>query len=183
MTLGAAIGARRGGVVDQVDATRIVIRATEDLSAEVRRRHLPADEVPAFEPEHLHQPASAGAHGRQGQQGRHHRGRSFDRPRRSGARPQRAGRVHAVERLQLRGTSSCSQRRSSTTSSPRSTSRNSRSWPATPSSGLRKSRATSLMSPKKRLKTSTRPASSISARKCSRATYWSARSRRKAKAR
>ena len=28
---GAAIGARRGGVVDQVDATRIVIRATEDI--------------------------------------------------------------------------------------------------------------------------------------------------------
>ena len=28
---GAAIGARRGGVVDQVDATRIVVRATEDL--------------------------------------------------------------------------------------------------------------------------------------------------------
>ena len=28
---GAAIGARRGGIVDQVDATRIVIRATEDL--------------------------------------------------------------------------------------------------------------------------------------------------------
>jgi DNA-directed RNA polymerase subunit beta len=28
---GAAIGAKRGGVVDQVDATRIVIRATEDL--------------------------------------------------------------------------------------------------------------------------------------------------------
>jgi DNA-directed RNA polymerase subunit beta len=30
---GAAIGARRGGVVDQVDATRIVIRATEGLEA------------------------------------------------------------------------------------------------------------------------------------------------------
>ena len=30
---GAAIAARRGGVVDQVDATRIVIRATEDLTA------------------------------------------------------------------------------------------------------------------------------------------------------
>ena len=30
---GAAIAARRGGIVDQVDATRIVIRATEDLSA------------------------------------------------------------------------------------------------------------------------------------------------------
>jgi DNA-directed RNA polymerase subunit beta len=40
---GAAIAARRGGVVDQVDATRIVVRATEDLdrSGEVRRRHLP----------------------------------------------------------------------------------------------------------------------------------------------
>ncbi len=31
---GAAIGARRGGIVDQVDATRIVIRATEDLVAD-----------------------------------------------------------------------------------------------------------------------------------------------------
>ncbi len=30
---GSAIGARRGGVVDQVDATRIVVRATEDLEA------------------------------------------------------------------------------------------------------------------------------------------------------
>jgi DNA-directed RNA polymerase subunit beta len=30
---GAAIGARRSGVVDQVDATRIVIRATEDIDA------------------------------------------------------------------------------------------------------------------------------------------------------
>ena len=29
----AAIGARRAGIVDQVDATRIVIRATEDLEA------------------------------------------------------------------------------------------------------------------------------------------------------
>ena len=34
---------------------------------------------------------------------RHHRRRSLDRPRRTGARPQRARRVHAVERLQLRG--------------------------------------------------------------------------------
>jgi DNA-directed RNA polymerase subunit beta len=30
---GAAIGARRGGVIDQVDATRIVVRATEDTDA------------------------------------------------------------------------------------------------------------------------------------------------------
>ena len=58
---GAAIAARRAGVVDQVDATRIVIRATEELDAgQVRRRHLPTAEVPAFQPEHLRQPASAG---------------------------------------------------------------------------------------------------------------------------
>ena len=67
------------------------------------RRHLSADEVPALEPEHLHQPASAGEGGRSGEEGRHHRRRSLDRARRARARPQRAGRVHAVERLQLRG--------------------------------------------------------------------------------
>ena len=72
-------------------------------SVAVGRRHLPADEVPALEPEHLHQPASAGAGGRPGRQGRHHRRRSVDRSRRSRARPERARRVHAVERLQLRG--------------------------------------------------------------------------------
>ena len=33
---------------------------------QVGRRHLPADEVPALEPEHLHQPASAGEGGRSG---------------------------------------------------------------------------------------------------------------------
>ena len=58
---GAAIAARRSGVVDQVDAARIVVRVTGDLRGrQVRRRHLHADEVPALEPEHLHQPAPAG---------------------------------------------------------------------------------------------------------------------------
>jgi DNA-directed RNA polymerase subunit beta len=67
---GAAIAAKRGGVVDQVDATRIVIRATGDVEpGQVGRRHLHAAEVPAFEPEHLHQPASAGEGGRDGQAG------------------------------------------------------------------------------------------------------------------
>ena len=38
---GAAIAARRAGVVDQVDATRIVVRATGDgRSRQVGRRHL-----------------------------------------------------------------------------------------------------------------------------------------------
>ena len=72
-------------------------------SIEVGRRHLSADEVPALEPEHLHQPAAAGEGGRSRAQGRHHRRRSFDRARRARARAERAGRVHAVERLQLRG--------------------------------------------------------------------------------
>ena len=40
---GAAIAARRAGIVDQVDATRIVIRATEEADADqAGRRHLPA---------------------------------------------------------------------------------------------------------------------------------------------
>ena len=59
---GAAIAARRAGVVDQVDATRIVIRATEETDpTQAGRRHLPAAEVPALEPEHLHHAEAAGA--------------------------------------------------------------------------------------------------------------------------
>jgi DNA-directed RNA polymerase subunit beta len=98
---GAAISARRSGIVDQVDATASSIRATETSSRQVRRRHLHSDEVPAFEPEHLHQPASAGEGGRRGRRRRRHRRRSLDRDGRARARPERARRVHAVERLQL----------------------------------------------------------------------------------
>ena len=100
---GAAIAAKRKGIVDQVDATRIVVRATEETDAsQVRRRHLQPDEVPAFEPVDLHQPASAGRGGRPCRCRRHHCRRSLDRTRRSRARPERARRVHAVEWLQLR---------------------------------------------------------------------------------
>ena len=70
-------------------------------SRQVGRRHLHADEVPALEPEHLHQPASAGEGGRRGPGRRRHRRRPVDRVRRAGAGPQHARRVHAVERLQL----------------------------------------------------------------------------------
>ncbi len=101
---GASIAARRTGIVDQVDATRIVVRATGETDptkpgVDIYRLM----KYPALEPEHLHQPASAGEGGRSGREGRHHRRRSLDRSRRARARPQRAGRVHAVERLQLRG--------------------------------------------------------------------------------
>ena len=145
---------RRAAPASSTRSTRPVSSSArpEDLDpSQVGRRHLPADEVPALEPEHLHQPASAGAGGRPRRQGRHHRRRSVDRPRRSRARPERARRVHAVERLQLRGTRSSSPSAScAMTSSPRSTSRSSRSWPATPSSGRRKSPATSRTCRKRR---------------------------------
>ncbi len=45
---GAAIAARRAGVVDQVDATRIVIRATEETDPDqAGHRHLPPAQVPS----------------------------------------------------------------------------------------------------------------------------------------
>ena len=68
-----------------------------------RRRHLQPDQVHAQQPEHQHQPAAAGQGGRRDRQGRRHRRRRVDRHGRAGARPEHAGRVHAVERLQLRG--------------------------------------------------------------------------------
>ena len=66
---GAAIAARCAGVMDQIDATRIVIRATEETDAGARSRYLPHDEVPALEPIDLHQPETAGARRRCGAQG------------------------------------------------------------------------------------------------------------------
>ena len=58
---GAVVLAKRGGIVDQVDSERIIVRVEgeDEETGEtqgVRRGHLPADEVPALEPEHLHQP-------------------------------------------------------------------------------------------------------------------------------
>jgi DNA-directed RNA polymerase subunit beta len=95
---GAAIGARRGGIVDLVDATRIVIRATEDLDPS--KSGVDIYRLMKFQrSNHLHQPASAGACRRPDREGRHYRGRSIDRSWRFGARPQRACRVHAVEWL------------------------------------------------------------------------------------
>ena len=116
--------------------------------------------------------------------GRGHRRRPVDRSGRAGARQERARRVHALGRLQLRGLDpDLRAHRARTTSSRRSTSRSSRSPPATPSSGRRRSPATSRTSARRRCATSTRPASSASAPRSSPATSWSARSRRRAKAR
>ena len=65
---GAAIAARRTGV--RRSGRRHPYRHPRHRRAgpdQAGRRHLPADEVPALEPEHLHQPASAGEGGRPGQ--------------------------------------------------------------------------------------------------------------------
>ena len=55
---GVTVDALRGGVVDQVDAGRIVVRAHEsgDRRQRRRRRYLHAGQVHALQPEHLHQP-------------------------------------------------------------------------------------------------------------------------------
>ena len=101
---GAAIAARRTGVVDQVDATRIVIRATEETDPSKPgvdiyrlRKFQRSNQNTCINQRPL---VNVGDHveGR-----RDHRRRSFDRSGRPGARQERARRVHAVDGLQLRG--------------------------------------------------------------------------------
>ena len=101
---GAAIAARRSGIVDQVDATRIVIRATEE--ADANKPGVDIYNLQKFQRSNqstciTQKPLVK--RGRAGQEGRDHRRRSVDGVRRAGTRPERARRVHAVERLQLRG--------------------------------------------------------------------------------
>ena len=182
---GAAITARRAGVIDQVDAMRIVVRATEDVApgdpgVDIYRlrKFQRSNQNTCINQRPLVKVGDT-VHPR-----RVHRRRPLDRPRRAGARQERARRLHALERLQLRGTRSSSPSASSrTTSSPRSTSRSSRSPPATPSSGRRRSPATSPTSARRRCATSTRRASSTSAPRSGRPTSWWARSPPRAKAR
>ncbi len=101
---GAAIQAARGGH-HRPGGRHPDRRARHARSRAGRsgRRHLPSAQVPAVEPEHLHQPASAGEGGRHRVQGRSHRRRPLDRHRGTGARQERGRRLHALERLQLRG--------------------------------------------------------------------------------
>ena len=66
-------------------------------------RHLPPDQVQALEPEHLHQPEADRVGGAAGAQGPGAGRRTVHRAGRARARPQRARRLHAVARLQLRG--------------------------------------------------------------------------------
>ena len=94
---------RRRGRLGRRFAHRRARQRRGDDRRRGRCRHLQPDEVHALEPEHLHQPASAGACGRRDRARRRAGRRPVDRPGRARARPEPARRVHAVERLQLRG--------------------------------------------------------------------------------
>ena len=105
---GAVILAKRNGIVDSVDSERIIVRVEGEhhptqLSREVGSRHLPAHQVQAVQPEHLHQSEAGGPRGRPRDQGPGDRRRPMHRAGRAGAGPQRAGGLHALARLQLRG--------------------------------------------------------------------------------
>src|SRR5712692_448897 len=68
-----------------------------------RSRHLQPDQVPALQPEHVHQPEADREAGRPGEEERRHRRRPGHRDGRVGAGPERGGRLHALAGLQLRG--------------------------------------------------------------------------------
>ena len=100
---GATIIARRAGVVDQIDGARIVVRATNDdgttkgVDIYRLRKFMRSNQSTCINQRPLVRVGDVV------QEQRDHRRRAFDRARRTGAGAQRAGRVHAVERLQLRG--------------------------------------------------------------------------------
>ena len=100
---GATIIARRAGVVDQIDGARIVVRATNDdgttkgVDIYRLRKFMRSNQSTCINQRPLVRVGDVV------QEQRDHRRRAFDRARRTGAGAERAGRVHAVERLQLRG--------------------------------------------------------------------------------
>ena len=144
----------RDGIVESVDATRIVVRADGD-----KRRdpgHLPADEVPALEPVDLLQPEADRPRGRAGE------GRRRPRRRSRAATWASSRSARTCSSRSCRGRATTSRTRSSspsasprTTSSPRFTSRSSSASPATRSSARKRSRATSRTSAKRPSRTST----------------------------
>ena len=77
----------------------------EEAQARPEEGHLrlPGAQVHALQRRHLHQPEDRRQEGRDHEEGPGHRRRSLHPGRRTGPGPQRARRVHALERLQLRG--------------------------------------------------------------------------------
>ncbi len=100
---GVTVTARRRGFVEDVDSTRIVIRAAEPGHGRQRLAggHLQADEIPAHQPEHLFQPAAHRGAGRLGGERPDHRRRAGHGHGRTGPGQERHGGLHALGRLQL----------------------------------------------------------------------------------
>ena len=155
---------------------------TEATSREMGADIYTDDEVQAVEPEHVHQPEADRPRGPEGPQGPGAGRRSVHGAGRAGARPERARRVHAVARLQLRGRD------------PRlRADGEGRLLHVDPHRGVRdrgarheaRAGGNHARHPERRRRatcaTSTRAASSASAPTSSRATSWSARSRRRAR--
>ena len=182
---GAAVVARRGGVVDQVDASRIVIRVTD----ETERADSVVDIYNLRKFQRSNQNTCINQRpvvkiGDRVQRRRHRRRRAEHQSRRAGAGAQRAGRVHAVERLQLRGLdpdlrAHRARRRVHFDPHRRVRSDGARHQAR---AGIR-SPATSRTSARRACATWTRPASCTSAPRSRRATSWSARSRPRARRR
>ena len=87
---GVTVVAKRDGVVEtrRRHPHRGQGRQADDRRPRRRRRHLQPDQVPALEPEHLHQPAADREGRRPGEGGRRDRRRPGDRQGRARARPQ-----------------------------------------------------------------------------------------------
>ena len=103
---GAVVVARRTGTVDFVDSQRIVVRVEGEETA--TSREMGADIYPMTKFKRSNQNTCINQKpivrvGQKVAEGADPRRRPLHRARRAGARPERAGRVHAVARLQLRG--------------------------------------------------------------------------------
>ena len=103
---GVTVVARRDGVVESVDAARIVVKADVATAATDVATEVDIYNLIKFQRSNqntcINQKPIVEA-GRPGQEGRRHRRRPGHRDGRAGARPERARRLHALGRLQLRG--------------------------------------------------------------------------------
>ena len=167
---GVTVVAKREGVVESVDAARIVVRPDENEQADMLSakpdiytliKFQRSNQNTCINQKPIVQPRRQGAA----------RATSSPTVRRPSRASWRSARTWSSR--SCRGAATTSKTRSSspsawsrTTSSPRSTSRSSSASPATPSSARKKSRATSRTSAKRPSRTSTSRASCASAPKC-----------------
>ena len=126
-------------------------RAHQDRGERQDRSRIRPAKVSRPERANLPEPEADHQDGPEGQEGADYRRRRRDQERRTGARPQRAGRVHVLGRLQLRGRDHHLANGSSrTTRTPRFTSRSSTSRFARRSSARKSSPATFRTSARRR---------------------------------